>query len=193
MAYATSGDMLEELAYDDVRLTGHPSVVRVDPISALALTPQGKLTQLTELHQGQVISTEEFRELYDFPDLDRSNDLAFAARDLSRHLVGQALKGRATAATRACDLPYLVRHGWQEHALQQARYHATDAELLHLRRLIGHADSLLKQEAAQAAAEAAAQMAAAQPPPSAMPMQPGIATPMPEDPASPIQAGGFVQ
>jgi hypothetical protein len=92
--------MLEEIEYDDVRFSDDPYHVRVYPVSALSNTPQGKLAQLNEMLSNGVIDVAEWRELYDMPDLDRSNDLAFAGRELSKKLVESALDGEEVAATR---------------------------------------------------------------------------------------------
>lgn len=181
VAYAGKS-MLEALEYGDVRLADDPYHVRVYPVSALSNSPQGKLAQLNEMLAAGTITVAEWRELYDMPDMDRSNDLAFAGRELARKLVEQALDGNIVAATRACDLPHLVDHGWKSHALAQLEG-ASDDDLEHLRNLLGSAQALLDQ---QAAAEMAKQAAMAPPP---MPMPPAAA-PLPVPPTGPI---GIVQ
>lgn len=186
--------MLEELRYQDVRLADDPHHVRVYPVSALSNTPQGKLSQLNEMLSTGVISIAEWRELYDMPDMDRSNDLAFAGRELSRKLVEQALEGEDDiAATRACDLPYLIDQAWKEHALAQLQG-ATTQELEKLRNLAGHAQSLLDQQMAAAAppAPTGGMPPPVLPPPGAqlpVPM-PQAAAPLPVPPMGPL---GLVQ
>lgn len=178
----TGKAMLTELRYADVRLGDDPYHVRVYPVSELSNTPQGKLAQLNEMVMSGMISSVEARELYDLPDLDRSNDLAFAGRELARALIDAALDGRRVQATRVCDLTHLVDRGWKEHANAELQG-ASEDDLVDLRDLIGHAQGLIDQLAAEAQAKtAAAQPAAPMPPP---PM-PAPTPPMPGGPA-PLQ------
>lgn len=170
--------ILEEIEYGSVRLSDDPYHVRVYPVSALSGSPQGKLSQLNEMLSAGTITIAEWRELYDMPDMDRSNDLAFAGRELARKMVEQALDGKVVAATRACDLPHLVDHAWKSHALAQLEG-ASDDDLEDLRNLAGSAQALIDQ---QMAAEMAKQAAMAPPP---MPMPPAAAPP-PVPPTGPI-------
>jgi hypothetical protein len=161
---------LIELRWTDVSIGDDPYHVRVYPVSALSSSPQGKLAQLREMMEMQMISGPEARELFEFPDLERSNDLAFAGRELARSLIESALDGNRTAATRVCDNVHLVDQGWKEHALAMLQG-ASEDDLVELRDLLGAAQSLLDQQAAQAAA---AQPAAPMPPP-----MPAAPSPMP--------------
>lgn len=161
---------LIELKWTDVSIGDDPYHVRVYPVSALSSSPQGKLAQLREMMEMQMISGAEARELFEFPDLERSNDLAFAGRELARSLIEAALDGQTVAATRVCDNAHLVDQGWKEHALAMLQG-ASEDDLVELRDLLGAAQSLLDQQAAQAAA---AQQAANPPPP-----MPAAPSPMP--------------
>lgn len=170
--------MLEVLRYEDVRPSDdeEDDMIRVAPVSALASDPAGKLAQLNEMLAAQVITPAEWRELYDLPDLDRSNDLAFAGRELARMLVEKALDGETDIpATRACDLEFLIDYAWKVHARSQLEG-ATTEDLEKVRNLAGHAQALLDQQKAA--------MVAALPSPPPMP-GPGGGVPMPQAAAQP--------
>lgn len=163
--------LLTELRWTDISISDDPYHVRVYPVSALSGDPSAKLAQLREMMAAGWITGAEARELYDLPDLDRSNDMAFAGRELARSLIDAALDGKRVAATRVCDNAHLVDQGWKEHALAMLQG-ASEDDLVELRDLIGAAQTLLDQQAAQAAA---AQQAANPPPPmpAAPPPMPG--------------------
>lgn len=143
--------MLRELRFADVDLADNPYHVRVYPVSQLSSTPAGKLAQLNEMLQAGMISPIEARRLYDMPDLERSNDLTFAAKDHADELIEHAIDGNRVAAPRYCDRQYLIEMGWREYSYARMGG-AKDEDLVHLLRLIGSADSELKQEAAKQAA-----------------------------------------
>jgi hypothetical protein len=183
VAHAGKGT-LEELKWSDVSLGKNPYVVRVDKVSALSHSVGGKLAQLQEMQTAGWITPQEARELYDMPDLQRSNDRAFARRDLSRQLIEAALDGEQAktpdgepiAATEVCDLDYLIEAGTQEYALLRSQG-ATEDELVALLDLIGSAEGIIARKLAEEAAK--------QPMPP--PMLPGgpVAMPPPMPPAVP--------
>ncbi len=154
--------ILTELKWTEVSIANDPYQVRVYPTSQISGSPQAKLAQLNEMIKAGWISPDQARQIYDLPDLDAANDLDFAGRELARKLVEEAIDGHRVAATRACDLPYLVLEGWKEHALSQIQG-ASEDDLELLRDLLGHAQTLIDQQAAEAAKKAAA-LAPPQPP-----------------------------
>ena len=184
----TGGKLLAEIAYTDVSLGKNPYVVRVAPINKFANSPEGKHTQLMELANANKINDAEFRELYDLPDLDRSNDLAFAGRDLSRKLIDHALDGKTVegGCPRYCDKQSMLIIGWQEYSIARIEG-ATDEDLAPLQELLASCDALMKQEAAEAAKAAAEAAANASPPmPGGPSMPPGAPVPPPMPPMGPI-------
>jgi hypothetical protein len=178
----TGGKLLDELKYTDVTLGKNPYVVRVAPINKFANSPEGLQTQLMELASRQLISMEEFRRLYDLPDLDRSNDLAFAGQDKAMQLVEAALDGKTVTCNRHCDKPFLLKYGWQSYAIADIEG-ADDSDLERLLDLLGQTQSLIDQELAEAQRKAVEAQAGAMPP--AMP-PPDAPAPPPAQPAGPI-------
>lgn len=168
--------MLTELNFKEVDLGDDPYHVRIYPVSKLSGSPQAKLAQLQEMQNAGWITPIEARRLYDLPDLEASNDREFAMRDLADKLIEYAIDvedGTPIPAPRYVDKEYLVQMGWKEycHARLQG---ATDQNLSALLALIGQADSLIKQEAAELAASQPAPPAAQAP----IPPTPGGAPPL---------------
>jgi hypothetical protein len=67
---------IDELLDDD------DPVIQVFPVSMLAKTPSAKFAQLTEMLNIGAISVEQFKRLFDLPDLEGENDLDTADTDV---------------------------------------------------------------------------------------------------------------
>lgn len=159
---------LEAISYRDARMGDHPHQIRVFPASALSSSPQGKLRDIEDLIALQAIDPEEARELLDFPDLEQSNTVRSAKRELAKKIVEGALDGKDVAdlVTPYCDLDYLTKWASLQYNLAEIE-NAPNEALASLREVMGLADSLLTQAAeAKAAAMAAQQPAAAAAPPA---------------------------
>lgn len=169
---------LEELKWTDVHIANAHFEVRTWPMSQLANSPQGRLAQLQEMMAAGMITPIEARRLYDFPDVENHTAHQAAGVDLAEKLIDAALDGKSVAATRACDLNHLVEWGWKEHAFAQLQG-AEDDELIDLRNLLGHAESLIQQLGAT-------QSMAAPPPPGAQAQPPAGPAQPPGPMAGPI-------
>jgi hypothetical protein len=169
---------LEEVKYMDAMLGDRPHVVRVFPVSSLATSPQGRLQQVADLMQlGILTDPNDARELLEFPDLERFNSVESAGRDLVEKMIGECLRGKATAPHPLIPLDYAIRKGTLEHDLAELQG-AGEKELQALRDFIAMAETLMTMAAAEEQA-AASQSAGPAAPPMADPMMGGAAPPMP--------------
>lgn len=170
------GRILEAIDFKDATFGDAPHHIRTFPVSSLSQSPQGRLKDIEDLVNLQVITDpDDVRELLDWPDLDRFNTIKSAARDMARKIVEHAKKGKDTAQL-VCpyvDLPYLVEYGTLIHNLAELEGADLD-DLDKLRRAISMAETLMANQAEQAAAQQAQQQAAMAPPaPAGAP--PGLA------------------
>lgn len=180
-----------ELMFSEVKLSEHEAVCRIAPVSELAESPEAYAEYLNEFVQSGAMTPQEFKERVRFPgETERELDLELAGRRLAQMLVSKAMAGEDVEATRVADVAYLVKCGWQQHALAIYEQGATYDELEPLRNLIGQAETILQQEAQEEAAKAQAMQLAAMPPQAA---PTAAAMPMPDAQATPDQAGGFIQ
>lgn len=182
-------NVLDEVNYNDVRLSESQYQAQTFPISEISRDPAGKFAQLMEMQNAQWLTPSEARRLYNLPDLEESNDIQYAAMDLADDFIEKALDGEVLAATRVCDREYLVAKGWQVHAKYRLAG-TSDDELEPLRLLIGSAQSQLDQEAKDAADAMQAMNAAAPPPMPGPPPGPMPSPEMPTQPMMPPEAPG---
>lgn len=76
--------------------------IRVFPMSALAKQPAAKFAQLTELLNAGAITVEQFRRLFELPDLEAENELETADRDI----IAKALDTMVVRGTYVTPLPF---------------------------------------------------------------------------------------
>lgn len=160
---------LEAIAYTDVELGEAPYDVRVFPVSALSTTPQGRLQDVQDLIDLQVITDpNDIRELLDYPDLERFNDVESAGRKLADKMIEEALKGKAVAGNPYLPLEYTHRKAVLAWALSQYEEDGNEKGREALGNFIGHLESIMAkaEEAALLAQQQAAQAAAPPPQPA---------------------------
>src|SRR5690606_33942866 len=73
---------LETISWKDVLLDFESFRMRVFPVSALSKQPAARFAQLTELLNAQAITVEQFKRLFDLPDLEAENELDSADTDV---------------------------------------------------------------------------------------------------------------
>lgn len=158
-------------------------VLKVFPVSQLSKQPAARFAQLTELLNAGAINVEQFKRLFDLPDLEAENMLDTADTDIiDRNLDIMVTKGKYVAPDSFDNLELLVqRTGKFINVCRQHDVPESRIKLLHDH--IEDAKSLMEEmkakEAARAAeAQAKAQAAAAAngAPPGGMP-PPGGAPP----------------
>lgn len=164
---------LERLKWSDVLMDEDDLVLRVFPVSQLSKQPSARFAQLTELLNAQAITVEQFKRLYELPDLEAENEIDTADTDIiDRNLDIIVTSGRYMSPEPFDDLDLLIKRAGKFYNLCRAN-EVPDARLKLIADLITDAKSL-KDQAAQAAA----------PPPGAPPMggPPGMPPPGPPGP-----------
>ena len=143
-------------------------VLRVFPVSQLSKQPSALFAQLTELLNAQAITVEQFKRLFDLPDLEAENQLDTADTDiLDRNMDLMITTGRYLSPEPFDDLELLIKRAGKMINLCRTQ-EVPDARMKLLRDYIEDAKGLQKQIADEEAAKAAA----AAPPPGAMPGSP---------------------
>lgn len=174
----------EPIAWKDVLPDDFDDLVlRVFPVSQLSKQPSALFAQLTELLNSQAITVEQFKRLFDLPDLEAENQLDTADTDIiDRNMDIMITTGRYLSPEPFDDLDLLIkRTGKMINLCRTQEVPEARIKLLH--------DSIedakaLQEEIAEAArkkqAEAAARAAAAMPtqgPPQGMPGMPPAGLP----------------
>ncbi len=73
---------LESIAWKDVLMDRADLVLKVFPVSELAKQPAAKFAQLNEMLDRQAINIEQFKRLFDLPDLEAENKLDTSDTDV---------------------------------------------------------------------------------------------------------------
>lgn len=154
-------------------------VLKVFPVSQLSKHPAARFAQLTELLNAQAITVEQFKRLFDLPDLEAENQLDTADTDV----IDRAMDIMVTTGTYMAPEPFdnfdliIQRAGKFINVCRQQE--VPDDRIKLLRDYIEDTKALKQQ----AEAEAAAKQAAMQPPPAPPGMPPmGAPPPMPPGP-----------
>ncbi len=177
---------LEVVDYDDARMESDQYLVRVQPASALSKSPAGKLAELREMVElGAIKDPDAIRELLDFPDLDRYNDLESSGREVANKLIEAAGRGKQVQAIEEMPLDYAIKRCRQQICLATLE-EQPENRLASLRNLMGQLTNIVERQAAEAApppAPAGPPMGGA-PPAGPVPAPPGGGLPMPALPAA---------
>lgn len=180
---------IEEFDWKDFINDRKQLAIRVFPTSQLAKQPAAKFAQLTELLNAQAITVEQFKRLFELPDLEAENQLDTADTDIiDRNLDIMVTTGKYVAPDSFDNLELVVqRTGKFINVCRQQEVPEARIKLLHDH--IEDAKSLMEEAKAQAAAKAAAM---APPPPAPGMPPPGApspgAPPMPPGPPMPMAA-----
>jgi hypothetical protein len=102
---------VERIRWQDVQLDRDAYVMKMMPTSSLPTTPAAKQQAVMEWQNAGWIEAIEARQLLDFPDIEQSNDLAFAAREDIHWTAQRLLDGdKYFAPEPQQDLQYGIRH-----------------------------------------------------------------------------------
>ena len=164
-------------------------VLKVFPVSQLSKQPAARFAQLTELLNAGAITVEQFKRLFDLPDLEAENQLDTADTDIiDRNLDLMVTKGKYIAPDSFDNLELLVQRTGKfinvcrQHDVPEARI-----KLLHDH--IEDAKTLMEEAKAKAAMDAQAAAPPPMPPPAGPPgMPPGAPPPAPPGPPMPMAA-----
>ena len=136
---------LDAVEFASADLRDEPYDVRVYPISALSATPEGRFQDVQDLIDlGVVSDPNDVRELLDYPDLERFNDVQSAGRRLADRLIERALDGEHVSANPYIPLEYAHKQAVLQWA--QAKLEGDDnaTGLDRLGNLIGHIETLMQ-------------------------------------------------
>jgi len=174
---------LEELEWAKVDLGDNPYRVRVFPVSSLSKSPAGRLEQVQQMIDMQILTDpDEIRELLDYPDLENYNRIQSAQREAVEKLVDRALDGKKAEAFGELDLAYARKWGTLRLCLAELQ-RAPEGGIARLRDFLAHVGVL----EGQAKAAMQAEMMAMQPP-----VAPGMGPPAPPSAAPPPAGPGLV-
>ncbi len=73
---------LESIAWEDVLMDRSEFTLKVFPVSELAKQPAAKFAQLNEMLDRQAINIEQFKRLFELPDLEAENELDTSDTDI---------------------------------------------------------------------------------------------------------------
>lgn len=133
--------------------------ITVYPVSQLAKSPAAKFAQLQELLQAQAITIEQFRRLYDLPDLESELNIDTADTDvIDMNLDMIVLEGANIQPEPFDDLKLLITRAGKFYQLCRQQQVPEDA-LERLRDFIESARLMLEDEAAKEEAKIAAAQA----------------------------------
>lgn len=166
-------------------------VLRVFPVSQLSKQPSARFAQLQELLNAGAITIEQFKRLYEMPDIEAENQLDTADTDIiDRNMDIMVTTGRYLSPEPFDDLPLLIKRAGKMINLCRAQ-EVPDTRIQLLRDYIEDAKGLqetMAEAERKKQAEANAKAAAAMPPPP-MGGPPGMAPPgMPPQGMPPMAA-----
>jgi hypothetical protein len=171
---------LEELKWSDVQLEEDEYVMQMFPTSSLPTTPAARKAAVQDMWQAGWIDARESRRLLDFPDLEQSSNVAFAAyEDIEAQLVRITEKGEYEPPEPYQDLNLAIPRFQSEYLRCRAKG-LPEKRLEMLRKWMDAAKQMLDQEKADAAPPPPS--AGVLPAPGAGMVQPGMApqgTPVP--------------
>lgn len=183
---------IEKLRWADVLPKNREDLVlRVFPVSQLSKQPSARFAQLQELLNAGAITIEQFKRLYEMPDIEAENQLDTADTDIiDRNMDIMITTGRYQSPEPFDDLDLLIKRAGKMINLCRSQ-EVPDARIKLLHDWIEDAKGLQEQIAAEARQKAAEAAAAAAPPlPMGMPpMPPGPpGMPPPGAPPMPVAA-----
>lgn len=171
----------EKIDWSEVVKDADSLILKVFPVSNLAKQPAARFAQLQELLNAGAITVEQFKRLFDIPDLESELGLETADTDvIDMMLEGIVFEGKVHTPEPFDDLQQLIDRGSKFYQLCRVR-NVPDDRMQLLREFILQAKTL-KQKAEMAA------QAAAPPPP--MPGPGMLPEAVPGMPALPMPPGG---
>lgn len=182
----------ERMVWAKVLLDREDLILRVFPVSQLSKQPSAKFAQLTELLNAQAITVEQFKRLYEIPDLEAESELDTADTDIiDRNMDIMVTTGRYLSPEPFDNLDLIIQRAGKFINLCRAQ-EVPEPRLKLLHTYVDDARGIKDQLAEaerkkQAEANAAAAAAnPAIPPPMGGP--PGAPMPPPPPPPMPVAA-----
>lgn len=167
----------ETMMWRDVLMDREELILRVFPVSQLSKQPSAKFAQLTELLNAQAITVEQFKRLYELPDLEAESGLDTADTDIiDRNMDIMVTTGRYLSPQPFDNLQLIVQRAGKFINLCRAQ-EVPEARLKLLHAYIEDAKGLDEDAKAKEAAKAAAMAPPPMPTPGAEAPLPGEAMP----------------
>lgn len=142
---------IEELDWEKVKLDEDKYVMQMFPSSSLPTTPSARLAKVQELFAAGFIDAQECRRLLDFPDLEASGNVAFAAFEDIESTVERMLDGGAYEPPEPYQNLELGIARCQSAYLRARTARAPEDILEKLRRWMDQADKMKKKAVASTA------------------------------------------
>lgn len=179
---------IEAIDWADVLMDKEDFVLKVFPISQLSKQPAAKFAQLSDLLNIQAITVEQFKRLYELPDLEAENELDSSDTDvIDRAMDIMVTEGRYLSPEPFDNLDLIIQRAGKFYNV--CRQHEVPEDRLQLLRdYITDAKSLKEQAAAAEAAKAPPAPPPGAMPPPPMPGPPGMAPPEAPPPGMPAPA-----
>ncbi len=178
---------VEVVDWKDVLMDRESFVLKVFPVSQLSKQPAAKFAQLTELLNKEAITVEQFKRLFDLPDLEAENELDTADTDIiDRNMDIMVVEGRYLSPEPFDNLELIIQRGGKFYNLCRQKDVPEDRLQL-LRDLITDARSLMEQ----AKPPPPPGMDTPPMPPQGMPPPDGMPMPGPEGMAPPMGPPGM--
>lgn len=172
---------LEQIDWKDVLMDKDAFVLRVFPVSQLAKQPAAKFAQLTELLNAQAITVEQFKRLFELPDLEAENELDTADTDIiDRNLDIMVTTGRYVSPEPFDNLDLIIQRAGKFYNLCRQQ-EVPESRLKLIRDHIADARALKQQAEGQAVQAAPAPGGPPEPPM----VPPGVPPGMPPVPPVP--------
>lgn len=178
---------IEEVDWKKVLVDESEFVLKVFPISILARSPAAKFEQLQEMLNAGAITVEQFRRLFELPDLEAENEIDSADTDIvDRNLDIIVVEGRYLSPEPFDNLQLAKTRASKFYNVCRANQ-VPDDKLELLRNYISDCDALTQQAASASAPPGGAPAPGpGMPPGAASPLPPPGATgPMPPPPMMP--------
>lgn len=172
---------IEAIDWKDVLMDAKDFVLKVFPVSALSKQPSARFAQLGELLNMQAITVEQFKRLYELPDLEAENELDSSDTDvIDRAMDIMVTTGRYLSPEPFDNLDLIIQRAGKFYNVCR-QHEVPEARLQLLRDYIADARSIKE--------EAAAAEAAKNPPPAPM-MPPPAGPPGMTPPDGPLPGMG---
>lgn len=175
---------IEAIDWKDVLMDKEDFVLKVFPVSALSKQPSAKFAQLSELLNMQAITVEQFKRLYELPDLEAENELDSSDTDvIDRAMDIMVTTGRYLSPEPFDNLDLIIQRAGKFYNVCR-QHEVPESRLQLLRDYMADARSLKEQAAAAEAAKKPPLPPAGPTPMGAPPMPPGPGGMVP--PAGPL-------
>ena len=179
---APGSKFLQTIDWKDVDLEDDEYLMQCYPVSSLPNEPAGRYSTLQEFAQGGIIEHDEIRPLMNLPDLERSDSLALAQREVIEKNLEAIVDGEDFQPPQSFDDLQLAMKLASQYYAQGRVQNLEEERLEKLRRYMLQVNALVQQ------ATPPAPMLPPGAPPGAAPL--GAPAPPPVSPLLPNAPGG---